>query len=135
MDYKEIIDAITCTKLQNDIILTGYMPDEALGALYTNALLYVFPSINEGFGIPILEAFSKGVPVLVANNTCLPEVGGNAVVQFDPFDIDDISLKIKSVIDNPDLQKDMANKGYMRLKNFTWQNTAAQLIEVFKKAI
>jgi glycosyltransferase involved in cell wall biosynthesis len=135
IDYLEIIDAITHTKLENDIILTGYMPDSTLGHLYKNALLYIFPSINEGFGIPILEAFSKGLPVLVANNTCLPEVGGNAVVQFDPFNTDDIAQKIKTVIDNVDLQNDMVIKGHERLKIFTWQNTAVQLIEVFKKAI
>jgi glycosyltransferase involved in cell wall biosynthesis len=134
-DYKLITDAITATALQDDIILTGYLPDIALGQLYNNALVYVFPSINEGFGIPVLEAFDAGLPVLVANNTCLPEIGGDAVIQFDPYNIDDISLKIKMVVDDEELKKDMISKGKERLKLFSWHNTALQLIAVFRKAI
>jgi glycosyltransferase involved in cell wall biosynthesis len=134
-DHQLITDAIEATQLKNEIILTGYLPDAALGQLYKNALLYIFPSVNEGFGIPILEAFSNDVPVIVANNTCLPEVGGDAVLQFDPFDIDDISLKIKTVIDDAELRKDMISKGRERLKLFSWHQTALQLVAVFKKAV
>jgi glycosyltransferase involved in cell wall biosynthesis len=97
--------------------------------------MYVFPSLNEGFGIPVLEAFKNNLPVLVANNTCLPEVGGNAVLQFNPLDTDDIAKKIKTVLDDAELRKDMINKGQERLKLFSWENTAIKLIEVFKKAI
>ncbi|MDB5011282.1 MAG: hypothetical protein JWQ06_2071, partial [Mucilaginibacter sp.] len=110
-DHQLIAKAITNTNLQNEIILTGYLPDRELGQLYQNALMYVFPSINEGFGIPILEAFKYGLPVLVADNTCLPEVGGDAVLQFNPFDIDDIFLKIKTVLDDAELQQEMIKKG------------------------
>ncbi|MES2376130.1 MAG: glycosyltransferase family 1 protein [Bacteroidota bacterium] len=134
-DHQLITDTINTCQLSNDVILTGYLADESLGQLYDNALLYVFPSINEGFGIPVLEAFKYNLPVLVANNTCLPEIGGDAVLQFDPFDINDISIKIKSVLDDEDLRKDMIAKGQERLKNFSWQQTALQLIEVFKKAV
>ncbi len=134
-DFKLIADAIENAGLQDDVVLTGYLRDEELSSLYKNALMYVFPSINEGFGIPILEAFKHDLPVLVANNTCLPEVGGNAVLQFNPFDTTDITLKIKTVLDDVDLQKDMINKGRERLKDFSWQKTAIQLVEVFKKAV
>ncbi|HTH82802.1 MAG TPA: glycosyltransferase family 1 protein [Mucilaginibacter sp.] len=133
-DYQLILDAINDTKLKNDIILTGYLTDASLAYIYKNALLYVFPSINEGFGIPVLEAFGYNLPVIVANNTCLPEVGGNAVLQFDPFDENDIYLKIKKVVDDVDLQKEMAAKGMERLKQFSWRKTALELITVFKKA-
>jgi len=75
------------------------------------------------------------LPVLVANNTCLPEVGGNAVLQFNPFDIQDMAAKIRSVLDDPELRQDMKNKGRERLKLFAWRNTALQLVEVFKKAV
>jgi glycosyltransferase involved in cell wall biosynthesis len=111
------------------------LPDAALTNLYTNALMYVFPSINEGFGIPILEAFSHNLPVLVANNTCLPEIGGDAVLQFDPYDRADISAKIKQVLNDDDLRKDFVDKGSKRLSLFSWHNTALQLVEVFKKAV
>ncbi len=134
-DYEAILDAIENTKLENEIVLTGYLPDAAINQLYKNALLYVFPSINEGFGLPVLEAFCNDLPVLVANNTCLPEVGGDAVLQFDPFDTDDIYLKIKSVVDDAGLRKDMISKGRERLKQFSWHKTALELIEVFRKAV
>ncbi|MDB5086239.1 MAG: hypothetical protein JWR09_233 [Mucilaginibacter sp.] len=134
-DFKVILDAIEAYKLTDEVVLTGYLSDQQLGELYQNALMYVFPSINEGFGIPILEAFKNDLPVLVANNTCLPEVGGSAVLQFDPFNSDDIAKKIKTVLDDADLRKDMISKGRERLKLFSWESTAIKLIGVFKKAV
>ncbi|MBC7400977.1 MAG: glycosyltransferase family 4 protein, partial [Mucilaginibacter sp.] len=134
-DYNLIIDAIAETNLQSEIILTGYLTDAALNQLYKNALIYVFPSVNEGFGIPVLEAFSHNLPVLVANNTCLPEIGGDAVLQFDPYDVNDISTKIKMVLNDDGLRKDLIIKGTQRLKLFSWHSTALQLIEIFKKAV
>jgi len=134
-DYQQIIDAIAEAKLQQDVIITGYLSNAQLGLLYKNALVYVFPSFNEGFGIPVLEAFSYGLPVLVANNTCLPEIGGNAILSFDPFDTDDISTKIKMVLDDEQLRDELSSKGIERLKLFSWHNTALQLIEVFRKAV
>ncbi len=83
----------------------------------------------------MLEAFSYGLPVLVANNTCLPEIGGNAILSFDPFDTDDISTKIKMVLDDEQLRDELSSKGIERLKLFSWHNTARQLIEVFRKAV
>jgi glycosyltransferase involved in cell wall biosynthesis len=133
-DYQSILDAIKNTNLQREIVLTGYLNDSELGLLYKNASIYVFPSVNEGFGIPILEAFKYNLPVLVANNTCLPEVGGDAVLKFDPLDPNDIFLKIKMVLDDESLQKQMISRGNERLKQFSWQSTALQIVEVFKKA-
>jgi len=134
-DHWAVLDSINNCGLEQDVVLTGYLNDEDLAQLYKNASLYVFPSINEGFGIPVLEAFKYSLPVLVANNSCLPEVGGEAVLQFDPFDINDIVSQIKTVLDDKDLQKDMINKGRQRLEGFSWQKTAVQLVDVFKKAV
>lgn len=131
--YQEIINAIEITGTQTDVVMTGYLNDNDLSLLYKNALLYAFPSINEGFGIPILEAFKNNLPVLVANNTCLPEVGGDAVIQFDPFDINDICQKIKMVVDDERLRAELIRKGSLRLQDFSWQKAAAQLVELFKK--
>jgi len=134
-DFKLIEGAIEKTNLRDDVILTGYLSDTDLGIIYQNALLYVFPSTNEGFGIPILEAFKNYLPVLVANNTCLPEVGGNAVLQFNPFDVGDIAQKINIVVNDEALRGDMIHKGQERLKHFSWENTAGQLVGIFRKAV
>lgn len=132
-DYLEVIQAIEKCGVKNDVILTGYLSDSHLEALYKNALLYAFPSINEGFGLPVLEGFSHDVPVIVANNTCLPEVGGDAVLSFDPFDTNDILKTIKQALDDETLRNDMVAKGRERMKEFSWRKTAERLVEIFKR--
>lgn len=132
--YAMVIAAINQTKFAKDIVLTGFISDYDLATLYKNALLYVFPSINEGFGIPVLEAFSHKLPVLVANNTCLPEVGADAVVTFDPFSVDDITVKMQKVLDDDQLRQLLIDKGQERLGYFSWQKATSELIAVFKDA-
>jgi glycosyltransferase involved in cell wall biosynthesis len=134
-DHEIILAIAEEAGLASDVIFTNYLTDHELGDLYNNALIYVFPSLNEGFGLPVLEAFEHNLPVLVSDNTCLPEVGGDAVITFDPFDVDDMSAKIKTVLDSEDLRKEMISKGQKRLKDFSWRLTALQIIEVFKKAV
>lgn len=97
-------------------------------------MMYVFPSINEGFGIPILEAFQFNVPVLVANNTCLPEVAGDAAICFDPFDTDSIADAINRVYQDPILRNTLIANGQNRLKLYSWNKTANTLIQLFKKS-
>lgn len=133
-DYHLIQDAILTTGLQQEVILTGYLTDEELASMYANASMYVFPSVNEGFGIPVLEAFRYHLPVLVADNTCLPEVGGDAVLTFNPFDAKDISTKMKLVLENEELRKELIVKGQKRLENFSWLKAASQLTVLFKMA-
>ncbi|WDF53998.1 glycosyltransferase family 4 protein [Mucilaginibacter sp. KACC 22063] len=134
-DHDLILDTIKKSKFRPDIFITGYLTDDQIDELYTNALAYVFPSLNEGFGIPVLEAFEHHLPVLVADNTCLPEVGGNAVLSFNPFDTDDIAYKIKKVIDVPQLRADMIEKGNERIKAFSWRKTALGFIEAIRNSI
>jgi glycosyltransferase involved in cell wall biosynthesis len=133
-DFNVILEAIEHTALQQEVILTGYLSDAELASIYKNALMYVFPSVNEGFGIPVLEAFSYNLPVLVADNTCLPEVGGDAVLTFDPFDINDITTKMKRVLEDETLRAELIRKGQLRLQEFSWKKTAEQLLELFVEA-
>lgn len=133
-DAAQVAAAIRDAKLEDAVHLMGYLPDDQLAAVYHHANLYVFPSINEGFGIPILEAFKFDLPVLVANNSCLPEVGGDAVISFNPYDENDICARIKEVIDNEPLQLSLIEKGRNRLQYFTWEKAAADLVAVFKQA-
>ncbi|HEY0175248.1 MAG TPA: glycosyltransferase family 1 protein, partial [Pedobacter sp.] len=131
-DYHLILETIETSGLLQEVILTGYLTDAELASIYAGALMYVFPSLNEGFGIPVLEAFSHNLPVLVANNTCLPEIGGNAVLSFDPFDIYDICAKMKIVSEDQLLRDELILKGRIRLKNFSWMKTAQQLVSLFE---
>lgn len=95
--------------------------DSMLQHLYKNALAFVFPSIYEGFGIPILEAFSCGCPVISSDRSSLPEVGSNACEYFNPKDKESIFSAVKKVIYNEDLRKDLIVKGHKRLKLFSWK--------------
>ena len=131
-DYELIAQTIKKNHLEHDIVFTGYLNDSQLQKIYQHALLYVFPSINEGFGVPVLEAFNQKIPVLVSNNTSLTEVGGDAVVSFNPFSDEDIYLKIKQLIDEDILREELILKGTERLKLFSWRKAAVQLINIFK---
>jgi glycosyltransferase involved in cell wall biosynthesis len=131
----ELVALIKELGLNNQVILTGYLSDVQLKTTYQNAFMYVFPSLNEGFGIPVLEAFKARIPVLVANNSCLPEIGADAVMQFDPFNVKDIAEKMQLVIDNVDIRNDLIAKGDIRLKYFSWKQAAQEFLKVFERAI
>lgn len=133
-DTAAIHACIADLNLYDHVICTGYLPDEELAQWYAGASLYVFPSYNEGFGIPVLEAFQSNVPVLVANNSCLPEVGGDAVIGFDPYDVNGLADLLQQVLTDTTLQETLKEKGKQRLAYFSWEKASAELIKVFKKA-
>ncbi|MBM3401569.1 MAG: glycosyltransferase family 4 protein [Bacteroidetes bacterium] len=128
----EMIDRLA---LRNYVLTPGYSSDQDLAYFYKHADIYAFPSINEGFGVPILEAFHHGLPVIVSDNTCLPEVGGDAVLSFDPFSIEDISNKMKILSEDHELKSELIRKGRERLKLFSWEKNAEELIKTFRVAI
>ncbi len=131
-DSENIHSLIHELGLQDKVILPGFISDEQLAHYYKNASLYTFVSFNEGFGLPVLEAFQNQLPTLISDNSCLPEVGGDAVITCNPFDEKDIKEKIKSILLNPSLQKELIEKGNERLTLFSWQRTAEELLSVFK---
>lgn len=134
-DSDQVQQTIEFCGIGHKVICTGYLPDAEVAIVYKHASLYVFPSTNEGFGIPVLEAFNANIPVLVANNTSLPEVGGNAVLTFDPYDLDDICGKMQLVLTNPEIAEMLITKGKQRLMDFSWEKTAEALKNVFRNII
>lgn len=134
-DTANMMQTIKELQLEQEVIMPGYLPDELLNTVYRHATCYVFPSVNEGFGIPVLEAFQFGIPVMVADNTSLPEVGADAVITFDPYNIEEMAEKMHLLVHDTALQKKLAEKGYQRLKDFSWEKTAATLLSVFESAI
>lgn len=117
------------------IIYKGYVSDGELVALYKNALCFVMPSFEEGFGIPLLEAMACGCPVVSSNAGSLPEVGGDAAIYFNPHDIDDMVEKISKVLNDENLRKDLIIKGEKRFKKFSWERLAKQTLEVYSKCV
>ena len=116
------------------MIVTGYVPEADLPALYSGALCFVYPSYFEGFGLPPLEAMKCGTPVIAGNRASLPEVVGDAGLLVDPFDIDAIAAAISNVIDNPNLRITLRAKGLDRARMFDWKETARRTLEVYQQA-
>jgi len=114
---------------------TGYVPLPELVDLYTGADLFVYPSLYEGFGIPMLEAMACGTPVLASSVTSLPEVGGDAALYFDPRSQSDLSSALLRLIHNPELRDALAEKGAHRARRFSWEKTASQTVAIYRKLL
>jgi glycosyltransferase involved in cell wall biosynthesis len=132
--FDETLRTIKELEVSNSVIVTGYVPETDLPALYSGALCFVYPSYFEGFGLPPLEAMKCGAPVIAGDKTSLPEVVGDAGMLVDPFDVDNIASAIQRLITDPDLRKQLRVKGLQHAKRFDWQETARQTLSVYKKA-
>ena len=109
--------------------------DSILHTIYSRAELFVFPSLYEGFGIPMLEAFGAGCPVAASRSSSLPEVGGDAARYFDPLDASSILTTVEEIISDPSLQQTMREKGRKRFGDFSWEKTAEETKKVYEKLI
>ena len=116
-----------------ELVLTGYIPDEDLIALYNMCLLFVFPSWHEGFGLPALEAMACGKAVIAANSSSLPEILGRDDALFDPFDTGQMSAKISSILSDPVLRRDLEEHGINRAQLFSWDITAKRALEALER--
>jgi glycosyltransferase involved in cell wall biosynthesis len=129
-------ESIEIDKLQlKDRIIQMNVEDAVLAYLYSKARAFVFPSLYEGFGIPILEAFACGCPTILSNRSSLPEIGGNAAKYFNPEDIVNITTALSEVLENNNMADDMRTAGANRVKLFSWKNTAEKTLEIYKKAL
>lgn len=119
-------------KISKDIILTGFVSQEEWAGLVKKARTLVYPSLYEGFGLPILEAFYLGVPAVTSNCSSMIEVAGKAAVLVDPYSVNSIVLGIESVLTDPGLVGQLKKKGARRVKNFSWEKAARQTLEVYR---
>ncbi len=116
------------------IIVTGYVEDEHLAAIYSGAMMFIYPSLYEGFGLPPLEAMQCGVPVIAANSTSIPEVVGDAGILVDPLDINEISDSIYTLYNSESLRKEFRERGLQRAKLFSWTKCADDTVNVYQTA-
>ena len=131
--YDETLRALDETGVRDAVVLTGYVPQADLPALYSGALCFVYPSYFEGFGLPPLEAMKCGAPVIVGNKTSLPEVVGDAALTVDPFDVEAIASAMKRLINDLDLRRDLSVKGKTRAKSFDWRETARKTLAIYEE--
>ena len=132
--FDEMLRTIKELELTGSIILPGYVAKSDLPALYSGAVCFVYPSFFEGFGLPPLEAMKCGAPVIVGNQTSLPEVVDDAAVLVDPFDTDAIANAIERVINDGNLRQELRTKGFAQAARFSWRDTARRTLAVYERA-
>jgi len=118
-----------------DIRPLGYLAEPLLWALMAAAPLFVFPSRDEGFGLPPLEAMALGTPVVVSNAAALPEVCGDAAVQVDPDDADGLATALQRLLDDPAERSRRSDAGRAHARDFRWDAVAAHLVEVYRRLL
>jgi glycosyltransferase involved in cell wall biosynthesis len=130
-----LLETIQKNHLLEKVIFTGFVPDEDIFSLINSAKVFVFPSLYEGFGIPLLDAQKCRVPVVSSNAGSLPEVGGDSVLYFNPTDVLDISDKIFAVLDNDEMTKSLIADGIVNRKQFSWSKAASETFELYKEVL
>ena len=120
---------------ESPVIFTGYVLDVELEILFKKALLYIFPSFYEGFGLPPLEAMAKKCPVISSDKASLPEILGDAAIYFDPYNKDDMYEKIKETMFNNELKEELIEKGLEQIKKYNWWECALVTLNVYKQVL
>lgn len=128
-------DAVRSIRYREDVRFIGFVSDADMSALYTAAELFIFPTLYEGFGIPVLEAQTCGTPVLTSDCTSLPEVAGDGAVYVNPYSEEDICKKMLEVLQNPELQAALKKAGYENVTRYSWIASAKTLDEVIEGEI
>jgi glycosyltransferase involved in cell wall biosynthesis len=118
--------------ISEGVRLFGYLPNNEILALYHNATLFIYPSLYEGFGLPVLEAMACGTPVLSSATTSVGEVAADAAITFDPKNTLELSDKIILLLENPALRQTLINKGYKRVLEFSWERCARETLDVYR---
>lgn len=133
--WDAIQNLIEESQLADAIDVLGYATPQRLAQLYHSASLFVYPSLYEGFGLPVLEAMASGTPVISSSATSLPEVGGDAAIYFEPHNVEQLADAIEAVLDSPTLQSQLRVKGSKQAAKFTWEKCARQHVDVYRKVL
>jgi glycosyltransferase involved in cell wall biosynthesis len=132
---EEILKQIDSSSRRDSIRVLGYVTPEELAGWYARARVLAFPSLDEGFGMPVLEAMAAGVPVIASNRSALPEVCGTAALLVDPEDTGELTQAIKRLIGDPELAGDLTRRGVARAAAFTWERAAEKTWGVYEKLL
>jgi glycosyltransferase involved in cell wall biosynthesis len=133
-DYKkDLLQVVKKHRLTDQVQFVNYIQNEDLPAVYQQAKLLIWPSLFEGFGIPIIEALFSKLPVITSNTGCFPEVGGEGACYVNPESAPDIAAAIRSIITNPDRYAQMQQKGYVWVQKFHIKNTTAHLMDLYSQ--
>lgn len=132
--YDSIFHQVERLGLEKEVVFTGYVPQRDLAPLMVGAGAFVFPSLYEGFGIPILDAMACGIPVITSSVSSMPEVAGDAALLVDPKSSSEIAGAIRRLLEDEPLRRDLVQRGYENLKRFSWEKCARETLRAFESA-
>jgi len=130
--FDEILKCVDELKLVGKVVMPGYITEKEKAALFEHCQGLVFPSLYEGFGFPVLEAFSYGKPVLTSHVSCLPEVAGEAAHYCDPFDESSILMGMEKIVNDEGYRDDLVEKGWNRVEGFNWNKAAMETYKIIR---
>jgi len=133
--FKEIKTKIDESKYKNDILISGYIPADDVDPLYEGAKVFVFPTLYEGFGLPVIEAMADGLAVITSNVSSLPETAGDNAILVDPYNVAEIFQAMFDVLTKPNLRKTLGRDGVKRAHLFDWSKTAKETLGVYRQAV
>lgn len=133
--FDEIFEQVVALGLKERVHFPGYVADEALPLWYASASVFVFPSVYEGFGMPVVEAMACGTPVVASQVSSIPEAGGDAALYFRPDDVEELAAQLTAVLSQPDLAASLREKGLAQCRHFFWKTAGRQTAETYQKAI
>jgi len=131
--YEETKQLVAELKLEKKVRFLGRVTDLELVTLYSMADMFAFPSFFEGFGVPPIEAMACGAPVITSNISALPEVARDAALLVDPYDIDALADALMRLTEDEALREELRQKGYQRVKQYTWAMSAQKMLSVYQK--
>jgi glycosyltransferase involved in cell wall biosynthesis len=131
----DFLQLLKTYKYRNDIITTGYFSESKLAQLTASAYAMVYPSLFEGFGVPVLEAMKSEIPVLTSANSSMQEIGGEAALYFDPLSVKDMADQLMLIYKDEDLRNSLIQKGKQRAGEFNWQRTACLVWQCIEKTV
>jgi glycosyltransferase involved in cell wall biosynthesis len=134
-ELRKLLDDIKDPDLIHKIVLTGYVKNTDLPSIYSACDLFLYPSLRESFGIPILEAMSCGVPVITSNTSSMPEISGEAGFLVDPFNPEEITHGIIKILNDPSLKKQLIERGLKQAEKFSWYAMAERVLELYKDLV
>ena len=132
-ELEQLLDEIGDTALINRIILTGYVVNTDLPAIYSQSEVFLYPSLRESFGIPMLEAMACGVPVITSNTSSMPEVAGDAALLIDPYKPEEITAAMVRIVADKKLKAEMISKGFVQAAKFSWKAMAQHVLEIYRE--
>jgi glycosyltransferase involved in cell wall biosynthesis len=131
--YQELFATVEALGLTSRVVFTGFVPDSDLPALFSAAQVFVYPSLYEGFGLPVLEAMQCGAPVITTSVSSLPEVAGEAALLVAPDDVRGLTDAIRRVLTEPGLREELRGRGLEQSRRFSWSKTADLTAEVYRQ--